>query len=168
MATLRRLALGSALAVLAVSGIHGAEPDGRLEIRAGWILTSGGTTAGPPPGGLGRLRVTIRSVAAIRAATVRIGGPPEISISVRNTEIVPGDPIAIGDLEPGEIRSLELDIRAPASGGGIVSVRILAEDGDGENLSEGIGVAVGSPGETPRVRHGAREFRARPPTDGAR
>ncbi len=168
MATLPRLAVGFVLAVLAASGIHGAEPDGRLEIRGGWIPAAEGSSAGPPPGALGRLRITIRSVAAIRAANLRIGGSPEISISVRNTESVSGDPIAIGDLEPGELRILELDIRAPASGGGIVSVRILAEDGDGENFSEGIGVAVGNPGETPRVRHGAREFRARPPTDGAR
>lgn len=153
---LSRVLLALTIASLLISSGAANEPDGRLILRYSW-------GSGPPGrGGSRLLRVSVTAAISLHAVELRLDAPRALKVTPRGAT---GRRRSLGDLQKGASATVEFDVVAPTSGGGIASFRVEGTTEDGRSFSEGIGVPVGLPGAVPVVKAGAAEFPASTPAD---
>lgn len=146
------LVLVSFAALLGWPAPFAGESDGFTAIRYEWAV-------GPPaPGKEAVLRVSVEAVVPVEGLVARYAAPagvgirPEAGAPLTETGV-----LAIGAFKAREKRLMEIAVRAPEKGGGIVAFRFAGER-NGVRFEEGFGLPVGQVGVEPRLVDGALEF----------
>lgn len=137
-----------------------SEPDGRVSIRYEWIAAA---AADDDAAAKPTLRLSLTTYVDLSNARLRATLPPGIGLTVQaaGSARTPwnDEGIELGDLAAGRTIVVDLDVAAPARGGGVVGF-VLQAASDGRVVNEGVGVPVGQPGIEPTLRNGALEFPA--------
>ena len=144
-------------AVFFASTATASEPDGRVAFRYEWLAKVDDPAAAP------KLRLSVTAFVGLSETRLRATLPTGFGLNVQSLGSAPApwpeDGLAIGGLAPGQTIVVELDVAKPGDDGGIVEF-VLQATANGAEIREGVGVPVGVPGTSPKLRNGAVEFPA--------
>ncbi len=156
-----RKGVGGCLALVALLAlglpVAAGEPEGRVAFRYVWVDNADSASTVP------LLRLTINAVVPLGEAHLSASIPKGVQMSVRAAGRAPtpwaDEGLTLGSLAAGQTVVVDLEVARPASGGGLIEFQLDAVR-DGQTVHEGVGVVVGQPGITPKLRNGAAEFPA--------